>query len=222
MKNLKASFILNIIIFVLVTMATIFMLTGFHFMSDDLVLEVSKIEMFKFFTVDSNVLVGIVSLILAYQEYQIIKSKRKFVSDKLYIMKFISTIGVMLTFLITALYLAPYSTKGYFSMFQNSNLFFHFIIPIISFISFCFFEKTDKIKFKHTFLGVIPVFIYAFFYVLNIWFHLENGKVTYTYDWYGFAQGGLKMTIFIFVFMHVATYILSVVIWLLNRKKEQK
>ena len=191
-------------------------------MSDDLVLEVTKIGAFKFFTVDSNILVGITSLIMAILEYQIINNKRKKVFDKLYVMKYISVVGVTLTFLVTTFYLAPYSPKGFFSMFQNSNLFFHLIVPILSLISFIFFEKTDKIKFKHTFLGLIPVLIYAIFYVFNVFIHLENGEVSVLYDWYGFAQGSLKTTIFVFIFMHAITYIICLLIWFFNKRRKIK
>ncbi len=223
MKKVKISFIFNIIIFLLVLFATFFMFTGgLTYKSNELLLEAVGFGILKFFTVDSNILVGVVALIFAYFEYQILKGKRKKVPDKLYILKYVSTVAVLVTCLVTTLYLAPIAPTGYFSMFQKSNLFYHLIIPILCFITFVFFEKTDKIKFKHTFLGVIPVFIYGTLYLIDVLTHIENGKVAFTYDWYGFAQGGLKMTIFIFVFMHVATYILSVVIWLLNRKKEQK
>ena len=219
MKKIKISFTLNVTIFILVTIATIFMFTGFHFMTDDLLLEAKGIELFKFFTVDSNLIIGIMSLLFAYFEYQIIKGKRKNIPSKLYIIKYIATIGVLLTFLVTVLYLAPFSPKGFFSMFQNSNLFFHLIIPILSLITFVFFEKTDKIKFKHTFLSLIPTLAYSIFYVAIILTHLEDGKIALTYDWYGFAQGGLKVAILVFIFIQVATYIVGLSIWFLNRRK---
>ncbi len=202
-------------------MATIFMMAGFHFMSDDLVLEVSGLQLFKFFTVDSNILIGLISLVFACFEYKTMKDKRKIIPKELYIMKYMFTIGVLVTFLVTVLYLAPFAPTGFFSMFQNSNLFYHFIIPVLSFITLVFFEKNNQIKFKHTILGLVPVFIYAIFYVLNIITHIENGKVPFAYDWYGFARGGFKATVFVFIFMHVATYILSLVVWLLNRRKDK-
>lgn len=222
MKRIKGSLYLNSIIFILVFLGTTFMITGFHFMSDEVILESTKLNAFKFFTVDSNILMGLIALLFVYFEYQIIKKRKKTIPQELYVMKLMFTVGVMVTFLVTTLYLAPFSPNGYFSMFQNSNLFFHLIVPILSLISFIFFEKTDKIKFKHTFLGMVPTLTYAIFYVANILVHLENGKVSYTYDWYGFAQGGLVSTLFVFIFMHLATYIVSLSLWFLNRKKVGK
>jgi len=224
MKKLKISFIINIIIFILSLLGTIFMLTGFHFMSDDVILEVTKLEAFKFFTVDSNVLMGLISLLFAFYEYQIIKNKVKIIPKEIYVMKLIFTVSVMLTFFITTFYLAPFSSKGFWSMFQNSNLFFHLIIPILSLITFVFFENTNKIKFKYTAWGLLPTFIYAIFYVVNIYIHIENNKVSYLYDWYGFAQGSLVSIIIVFALMHIITYVICVTIWFFNKKlkKENK
>ena len=41
-------------------------------------------------------------------------------------------------------YLGPISDGGITSLLMNSNLFFHFLIPIISILNFILFEKTDK------------------------------------------------------------------------------
>ena len=63
MKKIKISLIINIIIVLIVIIGNIFMFTGIKFMPGGSLLEVSKIEMFKFYTVDSNILIGIISLI---------------------------------------------------------------------------------------------------------------------------------------------------------------
>ena len=217
MNKLKVSFVLNIIIFILVLIATIFMLTGFKFMGEDLALTATKIEAFKFFTVDSNILMGITALIFAISEYKIINQKEKKISSKLYVLKLISTVGVTLTFIVTTFYLAPFIVDNFFVLFKNSNLFFHLIIPILSLVTFVFFEHAN-IKFKYTFYGLIPVILYGLFYVTNVLIHIENGAVLKKYDWYFFAQGGLLTTIFVFVFLHVLTYIISLSIWFLNKK----
>ena len=191
-------------------------------MSDEVILDATKFNAFKFFTVDSNILMGIISLLFAIFEYKLIKNKIKVIPKELYIIKFMFTVSIMLTFFTTVLYLAPFAPKGFFSMFQNSNLFFHFVIPVLSFITFILFEKNDFVKFKNTFLGLIPTFIYAFFYVINLLVHLENGRVSSEYDWYGFAQGNLVSTIIVFFLMHLFTYIICLIVWFLNKKRKKK
>ena len=69
MKRIKVSLIINSIIVILTIIGCIFMFTGFTFMPAEKLLEVSNIEMFKFYTVDSNILMGIVALIYAIYEY---------------------------------------------------------------------------------------------------------------------------------------------------------
>ena len=63
-RNIKISLVLNILILIMVVLATIFMVTGFKFMSNTYALESTGLESLKFYTVDSNILVGLASLIL--------------------------------------------------------------------------------------------------------------------------------------------------------------
>ena len=55
MKKSKISLILNILIVAFVVLGTVFMFTGIKFMPSNDSLVSTKIEMFKYFTVDSNI-----------------------------------------------------------------------------------------------------------------------------------------------------------------------
>ena len=69
MKKVKISFIINIIIVICTIIASIMMFTGFRFMSgDEIVLEASRLGMFKFFTVDSNLFIASKNLILDHSK----------------------------------------------------------------------------------------------------------------------------------------------------------
>lgn len=217
-RKLKMSFIINILIFVLTVVSTIFMLVGFQFMGYEEALTATKIEAFKFYTVDSNILMGTMALIFAIYELQFFKSKKNEIPNKVYILKLVATVGVVLTFLTTVIYLAPFAPNGYFSMFKNSNLFYHLIIPLLSIITFTIFESTDKIKFKDTFVGIITMFIYSIFYLVNVLIHVENGKVEIMYDWYGFVQNGLQAAFVVIPIMYLITYFISCSLWFLNKK----
>ena len=63
-RKLKMSIFMNVLIFILSLISTICMLVGFKFMGDDIVFAATKIEAFKFFTVDSNILMAKSSVIL--------------------------------------------------------------------------------------------------------------------------------------------------------------
>ena len=87
MKKIKIALFLNTLIVILTIISSIIMFTGFKFMHDyKLVLETTKIGMFKFFTVDSNLLMGLVSLIFIFKEIKVIKSKEKELKNIYYIL----------------------------------------------------------------------------------------------------------------------------------------
>lgn len=215
MKKIKVSLILNIIIVLLVIFATIFMFTGFKFMPGGSLLEVSKVEMFKFFTVDSNILMGIVSLIFIIYEKKLLKNKIKEIPKKVYILKLIATSGISLTFITTSFFLAP--SYGFYVMFNNSNLLFHLVVPVLSIITYIFFEKHDN-KYKYAILGIIPMFLYSIFYTTNILIHLNNGGLTFKYDFYGFLQGNLNNIYLVIPVTYLISYIISVLLVFGNRK----
>ena len=215
MKKIKVSLILNIIIVLLVIFATIFMFTGFKFMPGGSLLEVSKVEMFKFYTVDSNILMGIVSLIFIIYEKKLLKNKIKEIPKKVYILKLIATSGISLTFITTSFFLAP--SYGFYAMFNNSNLFFHLVVPVLSIITYIFFEKHDN-KYKYAILGIIPMFLYSIFYTTNILIHLNNGGLTFKYDFYGFLQGNLNNIYLVIPVIYLISYVISVLLVFGNRK----
>ncbi len=179
---------------------------------------VDYVNPYYFFTVDSNILMGIMAFVFAIYEYLLLKKRKKEIPKYIYILKYMFTVSVALTFLTTALYLAPFSEAGYYPFFANSNLFFHLIVPLLSIITFVFFENNSNIKYKETYYGLIPMLIYSAFYTINGLAHMENGKVPNIYDWYGFFKVGKDSIIFVFLIMLVATYIICLAIWYLNKK----
>lgn len=218
MKKIKIALFLNILIVILTIISSVIMFTGFKFMYDyELVLESNKISMFKFFTVDSNMLMGLVSLIFIVKEVELLKNKKQ-IEKKYYLLKLMSTTAVGLTFLVVFAYLGPLTKYGIKAMITNSNLFFHLIIPVISILNFILFEKTDKLNLKDVKYGIIPTFIYSIFYITNIVIHMENGKVSTVYDWYWFVQNGVWTTIIVVPVIFGITYLISLIIWKLNRK----
>ncbi len=212
----KKSLILNILITLLTIFASIIMFTGIKITHGaEPLLETSKIGMFKFFTVDSNIFMGLISLLFIIKEI-----KNEEITKNMYRLKLMSTTAVSLTFIIVFTYLGPIAAGGIKSMLQNSNLFFHLIIPVLSIINLTLFEKTDKLKRKDTLYGIIPTVIYALFYLTNILIHVENGKVSPIYDWYWFVQGGIKTAIIVAPMIILITYIISLILWKINRKEK--
>ena len=73
MKKIKISFVFNLLIFGLAVMASTMMFYRYHFMGEEVILEASGFNIFKYFTVDSNILNGIISLLFAIEEYKLMK-----------------------------------------------------------------------------------------------------------------------------------------------------
>ena len=212
----KLSLILNIIIVILTIFASILMFTGIKITHGaEPILETTKIGMFKFFTVDSNIFMGIIALIYAIKEIT-----NKEITKTMYKLKLMATTAVSLTFIIVFTYLGPISKDGIISLLQNSNIFFHLVIPVLSIITFTLFERTNKLKFKDSLYGIIPTIIYAVLYLINILIHMENGKVSPVYDWYWFVQNGVKTAIIVAPMIIIISYIISLILWKLNRKEK--
>ena len=86
-------------------------------------------------------------------------------------------------------------------------------------INFAIFERTNKLKFRYSLFGLIPTLVYGIFYATNVLIHMENGKVDSIYDWYWFVQGGVWQMAFVIPLMLVVTYIISLILWRINKKK---
>ena len=217
-KKLKISFVINIIIFMLTLIASIIMFAGIEFMKGNSgVLVSTKLEMFKFFTVDSNIFMGIMALMLAIDEYKLLSGKIEEIPKYKYALKLMSTTGVALTFFTVFLYLGPISEYGIYSLLLNSNLFYHLFIPVLSMLVFTIFEGSDKLSLKYSVLGIIPSVLYTVFYLINVLIHMENGKVSPLYDWYYFVQNGVWTTVIVLPFMLCMTYLLSFILLKLNQ-----
>ena len=205
------STVLNIVIFILMIFGAIVMFTGFKFMhGEEVALESTKLGTLKFFTFQSNVFMGIVALLLAI---------RKNHSTTMYVWKLIATGAVSLTFVIVFGDFWLVLGIPIMSMLQNGSLFYHLIIPVLSIITFVVFERTDKIKFRFTFMGLIPTFLYAIFYAIVVFTHVENGVVPKRYDWYGFTNAGIYVALAVIPGMLILTFIICLLLWLANRKR---
>lgn len=179
-------------------------------------------ESFKMFTVQSNLICGIVASIVLFFEILIIMKKKEELPTWLKITKMVSTTGVTLTLLVVVFYLgfvAVAQGYSYFIMFYDANICFHLLTPLSAIISFIFFEGTNKINFKFTFLNLIHMFLYTIFYSINVLTHLNpDGSVNRKYDWYYFVNGGNYTLIFIVIGMLLFTYGIGFCLWFTNKK----
>ena len=138
-----------------------------------------------FYTVDSNILMALCGILMIVF---LLRGKEKLARPgSLFILA--ATVSVGVTFATVALFLSPgmaLSGRGYFSLFQGDNLFFHFLNPVLGCIDFIWFIPHRKFTVRECFYGIIPTAIYAVVYVLNVVI-LETWP-----DIYNFTFGGHK------------------------------
>ncbi|MBQ5490497.1 MAG: hypothetical protein IIT68_00355 [Treponema sp.] len=209
----KLSLVFNLLIFVLAAFSAVAMFVGFSFMGESSRFTAIGFEEFKYFTVDSNVFAGLVSLLIVLR----ILCKKETKSPLwLSVLKLAATTAVTLTMMVTVFFLAPTSSGGYFSLFLNSNLFMHLIIPLLCIVSFVFFEPCN-IPFKLTVTAAVPMLLYAVYYGGNILLHLENGQTSSKYDWYGFLGGGMQTFPVVIIGIALLTWGFALALWKANR-----
>lgn len=218
-KDIKVSIALNLITVLMVLFAVLLIVFDINFLGEGILLERSSVfEPLKYFTIQSNILMGIISFIFLIYEILFLKKKIKKVPKYIYTLKHMATVGVVLTFCTTVFYLAPFSKYDFFLFFTNSNLFFHLLVPICSLITYVFFEKNNR-KFSDVIIGLIPMILYAIFYVTNYILHLDSPNPE-KYDWYYFVSGGIISSIISIVVMFSLTFLISYLLMIFSRKRK--
>ena len=222
-KKLLPPIIMNGLSVLLVFLGTIFSIVGINFMGVEGKLTPKVYNLFQYFTFDSNLLLAIVALIIMIFEILLYVQKIDKIPLVVIILKHVGTVGVALTFIVTAVYLTPILGDKWLLLYVNSNLFFHLVVPLLAIVSLVFFEKTKDMKFYVSFLGVSPMILYAVFYTINCLTHInEDGIVPSQYDFYSFTTTGVEYFPIVLVIMISLTYLISFLLWLFNRLSLKK
>lgn len=139
-----------------------------------------NLDVFKYFTVLSNALV-LVSSLLGLVLYALTYWRvRNYVFKWFQVFRLVSVVAVGITFTMVVIFLAPADPS--FGWFANYNLFMHLLTPIVAMLSFAFFEYITKINIKSIFTPTIFVIVYGIFYIIYA-FSSPSGT---SIDWYGF------------------------------------
>ncbi len=165
----------------------------------------------KFFTVDSNILIGLVYL--AYLILAAAGSMER--SDRLRLwmerMIYIATTAVSLTFVVVVCFFAP--SLGLAPLLQDANLYFHLIIPVLAIAGFAVFRRDRLIPMWETALPLIPSVLYGLYYTAIL---LAEGVRFPDTDWYGFASGGVIGSVIIAAMIFLMTWGLALLLRLVS------
>jgi hypothetical protein len=139
MKKIKIAIIINIIIFVLVVFGLIVGLAGIPFLGSS---GRSKFSyLIKYFTVESNLFMGITALALGINQVLYLKNGTK-INKVIFILKYVATVSVAITFFTVLFYLGPVVFRDRFlSMYQGVSFFYHLVVPVLSMLVFILFES---------------------------------------------------------------------------------
>ena len=172
-----ADIILNLLIF-LITAALVFTL----FRKDGQWTPDNARGAFRFFTVQSNTLCAVVSLITA------VTALAGGIPQWAWTLKYIGTAAVTVTMLTVIFFLAPSIGKDWYDVLLKgaSNLFMHLLTPLMALISFCLLEKRGM-SFPQSLWGMLPVALYGPLYLYKIAFAPEEKRWK---DFYGFNKNG--------------------------------
>ena len=118
--------------------------------------------MLMFYTVDSNILALIASLLVGIYALKAYRSGVK-IPESIKMLKYISVCCLTVTFIVVVLVLAPMNgIKGYQMMlFSGDMLFHHLISPVLSILTFLMFDRVSYSNSKSASFALIPTIIYA-------------------------------------------------------------
>lgn len=217
------SLIINMFIFIVSLSSWIYMMIGDGSNS----LSSQGLESLKYFTVLSNLYMGFAALFTSIYRITMLIKENKNMPKWIKILNLSGVTSIIITFLIVIAFLAPKDALdggNFFTMYKGANLFFHLIIPLMSISNFLFIEHDCELEIKYVWVGVIPILIYGIFYITNFfshWVFSELGGIK-TYDWYHLlGNGNYIQVILIFIGFFLGTYLLTLLIWFLNKKLEK-
>lgn len=122
----------------------------------------------KWFTTDSNLIAGIFCLVYAIYRIRYMINGAK-IPDGVYLMRYVATCVLGMTFFIVLLILAPWDRDYKRNFFYDDLLYHHFLCPLLTMISYLIFGQLPYKDMIATFVGAAPIFLYGFVsMILNV------------------------------------------------------
>ena len=191
-----ASIIINAVIFV----ATFAIIIS-HFRKDG-AWDLSRgLKQFRYFTVLSNAFCAIAALMMA------VSQANGAVSRPVFLLKYMGTVSVTLTFVTVILFLGP-TQGGYMKWLSGDFFYVHLVGPLLAMLSFCLLEK-QWMSLGTAMTGLAPMLFYGAMYAYKVLLAPEDRRWE---DFYGFNRDG-KWPI-AFAAMIAGTALICLAFWL--------
>lgn len=176
----------------------------------------SGLYTFRYFTTDSNVFCGILSLVAAAFTLPVVLNKRESVPKAVLVLKYIGTVAVALTFFVVIVFLGP--IYGYGMMYRGASFYLHGIVPFLAMVSWIVFDRGCHLKLRAIFLTLVPVALYGvvYFYKVVVLGPARGGWQ----DFYALARGG-KWWLSI-ILMGAGTLLISFILMILHNRCDRE
>ena len=136
----------------------------------------SGLRALRFFTLLSNLLCGIASLLI------LLTAGQGAAPYGVWLLKYTGTSAVAVTFLTVMVFLGP--SQGYKNQLKGFGCYLHLSGPLIAVISFCFLERWYPLSFAVSLIGLVPVILYGLLYLYKVVIKKQWD------DFYGFNKTG--------------------------------
>lgn len=136
-------------------------------------MKVRKTDAFKYFTVDSNMLMAAAAAITLV--YNIRKAIDQSVGIPYWatLLYHVGTVAVMVTFSVVMFIFVP--STGLKFMIEGNSLYLHLISPLLALISFVCFDRGEKLGSEVIIIAAVPVLIYSVLYYYMVMVRGESG-----------------------------------------------
>ena len=160
-KSQKIRLWLRAAVQILIVALTAYSVGYMFFISGSGNMRVNRTVIFRYFTVDSNILCAVSCV------FSLVQSLRGqgTGSKAAMLFRYAGTAAVTVTMMTVLLFLGP--VYGYASMFSGWNLWLHLLGPILAIVSFVWLERDGTFPEKnHLLLSMLPVIVYGVVYLV--------------------------------------------------------
>ena len=183
---------------------------------------------FLYYTIQSNIEIGIISLICVL----FLLRKNVQIPQVVYTLKFIFTVAITLTGLVFNFILYPASIFSTHPLnpLSTANFFTHIFVPILSLVDFFAFDYKLKITKKTFLLGLITPLIYFIFVMFCTKVGIRfNGNLFVPYffldykanSWFQLGDGKIGVFYWVIIQVLIVLLISSVLLFFLKKRKNK-
>lgn len=157
-----------------------------------LVLTVRSFKTFSYFTTLSNVAIDLILIAFMIADYHLLKShgKKQMKTNIWYIIKFLLTVSITITFLVFMFILAPTMSGGvwhaYFDYYGYSFC-LHFLTPFLAIVDFLLYDYAYVSTAKHAVYATFPALLYVVFITIAGYSGVRWGTMSAPYNFLNFG-----------------------------------